>query len=229
MPVEISTIKEIKEKHTCCSHTLFLKIFCIFLILVVVGAGAFIFYFYQNYINSEDSDKAMEICSIPEQIEVLPEPEDEYSTANLGAFSFEYPIGWHVGDIWPQDLENMPISTWIDPKPINTAPRGGPAAAIAFNRWIQPENPDELLAQKMEEAKDRYEDLSEEVIETDYTTVYHYSGTENIFEEDMQSEVYVFTMETAEGEVTIFEVFPNFFEPDYKDEAGHVATSFKPQ
>jgi hypothetical protein len=95
--------------------------------------------------------------------------------ANL--FSYEYPAGWHVAELWQENYAENGIIIAIDPKPISTAPRGGPLATFEITLLSGNQNPDEILQKRMENFNsDNYYEINKETIQADIGTVFYRQG-----------------------------------------------------
>ena len=94
-----------------------------------------------------------------------------------GLFSYEYPAGWHVAELWQENYAQNGIMIAFDPNPINTAPRGGPIATFQITLLNGNKNPDEILQQKMASFNaTNYSNITKEVMNAPIGTVYHYKG-----------------------------------------------------
>lgn len=101
-----------------------------------------------------------------------------WKTARFGGlFSYDYPAGWHVAELWQENYAENGITIAIDPDPINTAPRGGPLSTFAISVLNGNKNPDEILAKKIDSfSPANYTDITQETISADIGKIYHYSG-----------------------------------------------------
>ena len=102
----------------------------------------------------------------------------DWKTAKFGElFSYEYPVGWNVAELWQENYSENGIMIAIDPNPIRTAPRGGPLATFEITVLNGNKNPDEILAKKISNFnQDNYSDITQETINTDIGKIYHYKG-----------------------------------------------------
>lgn len=94
-----------------------------------------------------------------------------------GLFSYEYPDGWHVAELWGLNLPTNGIMLAIDPNPISTAPRGGPLAKIELVVTNGQQNPDEILDdERTRFSPDNYNNIVTETIPAEHGDVYFYTG-----------------------------------------------------
>jgi len=102
----------------------------------------------------------------------------DWKTAKFGGlFSYEYPVGWNVAELWQENYSENGILIAIDPNPINTSPRGGPLATFEITVLNGNKNPDEILAKKISNFnQDNYSDITQETINADIGKIYHYKG-----------------------------------------------------
>lgn len=101
----------------------------------------------------------------------------KWVSANYGgAFSYEYPYGWNVAELWPTS-QNQGATIAIDPKPINNAPRGGPLATFTITVINGLQNPDEEFNnRKASFNSDVYSDITTEVLSGDLGPIYYFKG-----------------------------------------------------
>lgn len=157
-----------------------------FLILIIVFLGGFIIFSNPNqnqniklptdeiYNQLTPTLKAIE----PTKTTSFNNNENiNWKIANFGMFSYEYPAGWHVGELWQENYAENGIMIAIDPNPISTAPRGGPIATFEITILNGNKNPDEILAQKKAEFnQDNYSDITQETITSSIGEIYYYKG-----------------------------------------------------
>ncbi|MDC0449220.1 hypothetical protein OAL67_01290 [bacterium] len=203
MPEEPQIVQANKDK-----STLFWKLSCAVLVLALSGVGALSYFLYQAY---NDVD-----CPVVEDLST-------YSIADLGTLTFEYPIGWHILELWPEEADQA-IIYWIDDEFLSTAPRGGPGADVTVNIWYNQEDPNKLFDQRRTEINSSYTEPNQEIIKTSLGDVYRLYGTQIIYEAEVQTEHYILM-----NDATIIEVIPSFTSVEYGSVARHVATSFKVQ
>jgi len=126
---------------------------------------------------------------------------EEYKTAKYGRFSYEYPVGWHVAELW-QDTSREGIIIAMDPNPISTAPRGGPLATFEIRLINGQPNPNEIFSEEMSKFnQENYTDITKETIKSDLGPIYHYRGKINgemLGGEPMES--YYLTFETNKND-----------------------------
>lgn len=189
------------------AKTNFWKIGFFISLLFLLGAIVFIYFIYT--FPNKLQEKRIEKASAPSPTITNPSPQltqpspslekEESSwrrTDSLGVYSFEYPHGWHVANQWPNEMEQG-ISIFIDPEPINTAPRGGPISAIMINDKSGLDNPDEVFDKDKESFKNFLQDLEEETIKADFGIIYFYKGKINVYEQMMPTERYYFMIQGA--------------------------------
>lgn len=101
-----------------------------------------------------------------------------WKTAKFGSlFSYEYPASWNVAELWQDNYAELGTLIAIDPNPINTAPRGGPIAALQMTILNGNKNPDDILAKKIAGFnQDSYSDITQEIINADFGKIYHFKG-----------------------------------------------------
>ena len=143
--------------------------------LVITG-----YFVYQNYqLKKQILSQEQSITSPEPEPTVIPEAEtNEWETAKFGGlFSYDYPIGWHVGEIWSDSQQYHEIFILMDQKPISTAPRGGPRATFELSVVNGLPNPDEVFEEKKAEfSEDNYTDITTEIINSDIGQIFYYRG-----------------------------------------------------
>jgi len=156
----------------------------LFTILFITLLTSTIFLFYQNLQLKQQPNK------IVTEISTIPSPQVSSSTSSLsdqtiiwktarhgGLFSYEYPSGWHVAELWQDNYAQNGIMLAIDPNPISTAPRGGPLATFEITLLNGNQNPDEILQKRIDRFNlDNYSNITKEVINEGIGTVYYYKG-----------------------------------------------------
>lgn len=103
---------------------------------------------------------------------------EKWSVATFGnSFSYEYPSGWHVAEIWEGDYSKNGVAIAIDPKPINMAPRGGPRSTFQIRVFNGIPNPDEFLVEEINRFTDKdYSDIEKKEIDAEFGKIYHFRG-----------------------------------------------------
>ncbi len=157
-----------------------------------------------------------------------------WKTAQWGSlFSYEYPDGWHVAELWQDNYAENGIMIAIDPKPISTAPRGGPLATFEITLLNGNSNPDEILQKRMDGFNsDNYSDIVKETITADIGTVYYYKG--KVAGEMMQGasmESYFFTFHKNPNDLPNQQVVVASLifkdDPQLSEMLRHIVLSFK--
>ena len=141
----------------------------------------------------------------------LPEPTAEkdsdgsWEERDFGPFSYQYPKGWHVAELWDEKLVAGKILIAIDPKPISTAPRGGPLATFEIVVKSGLKNPDAEFKKEMEDFKktaDELEDFKEEKIASDLGPIYYYRGVvKSDYLQGATIQKYFLTFETGSNDL----------------------------
>jgi hypothetical protein len=159
-------------------------------------------------------------------------PAAEWKTAQFGGFSYVYPAGWHVAEIWPSNTQQGIIIA-IDPNPISTAPRGGPFAAFMIEVINGVPNPNETLAEKKAAFNsDNYTDIVTEIIKSDHGPIYYYSGKmAGPYMQGDQIEEYIFSLNESESDplnqqTVVASLVPNS-SSEYSDLLRHIVLSIQ--
>lgn len=162
------------------SKSLFKNIFLIILgLIIVVGSVYAGIQIGKNQTTKEQPIGISKETSLPKDKDIpTANNSTEWKTAKFGGlFSYEYPIGWSVAELWRDNISENGIIIAIDPNPINTAPRGGPLATFEITILNGNRNPDEILAQRMADFNGtNYSDITKETISADIGNIYHYKG-----------------------------------------------------
>lgn len=152
---------------------------------------------------------------------------DSWRRTNFtGSYSFEYPNGWHVTNSWLYDVDD-PTLIYLDPEPINTAPRGGPISAITIRVQASLADPLETFREAKESIKENVSGLEEEAIETESATVYGGRGEVQIYTETVPWAEYVVLLEGALPGTLDTRVVEIEGPVEYADVMWRVATSSK--
>lgn len=101
----------------------------------------------------------------------------EWATTKFGGlFSYQYPSGWHVAELWDMGTDRS-VMIAMDPAPISSAPRGGPIATIEISVINGKPNPNETLEQKKAEIDmDYFTNITSETVTMSHGEVYHFKG-----------------------------------------------------
>jgi len=160
---------------------------------------------------------------------------DEWKTAKYGGvFSYEYPAGWHVAELWPEGNYNeQGISIVIDPSPISTAPRGGSLGTFQINVLDGLQDPDQVFLQKKAEFNsERYTDIQTETLESDLGPIYYVKGkvVDGMFGGEIV-ERYFFTFDRNQNDLANQRVVTASLEynkdPKLSEMLRHIVLSFK--
>lgn len=151
----------------------------VFIILVLLIALGYLLY----QTSQKETTITVPITTAQPTIEAFASPSsvakpnnDQWVTATDLGFTFEYPTGWHVADIWPSDFKNG-ILLVMDSKPISTAPRDTPLGTFTLRIISGQPNPEEILQQEMSNYTDQnYDNLQTEVFQTSLADIHYYKG-----------------------------------------------------
>lgn len=158
------------------------------MVLFIMSLTTSVFLYFQNsklksglpLENASPEKTNQEVTYLPLNPSTSPNDnnQEKWPEARHGMFSFEYPTGWHVAELWQENIANNGIFIAIDPKPISTAPRGGPISTFGLAVFSGKTNPDEILEEKIDEFKNSgyYKGEVEETIDADYGKIYHFKG-----------------------------------------------------
>lgn len=115
-----------------------------------------------------------------------------------GVFSYMYPAGWHVAELWPQVLGG-PIRLAMDPNPITTAPMGGPSSIFNINFYNGLPKPEEKLAELKAELKPEYfTEIKTETIDSVNGPIFYHSGKmSGEYMNGTKVEYYLFTVKRS--------------------------------
>lgn len=165
------------------SNTMKKILFVLLGIAVIAGAVYAGMMIAKNQTPTQKTSEASIVSPTP--TEVCPSPTTcavtQWKTAKFGGvFSYEYPYGWNVAEVWQDNPLKNGIYIAIDPNPINLAPRGGPLSTFEILIINGNNNPDEILAEKMKSFNStNYSDITQEVINADIGKIYHFTGKFN--------------------------------------------------
>lgn len=147
----------------------------IFVVLFLIASGLAGWLYYQNLQLKKTVSTSSPAPSASPQI--TPNPSSWKTAKHGGLFSYEYPSGWHVAELWQDNYAQNGVVLAIDPNPINTAPRGGPIATFTITLLNGNKNPDEILQQRMADFNsENYSDINQETINANVGAVYYYKG-----------------------------------------------------
>ncbi|MFA6982132.1 MAG: hypothetical protein WC243_03870 [Patescibacteria group bacterium] len=162
------------------------------------------------------------------------DPSDMWKVAKFGGlFSYEYPAGWSVAELWQDDYSKNGVIIAIDRNPINTAPRGGPLATFTITILNGNFNPDEILAERLGEFnEENYTDITKETIKADIGEVVHYKGKvagEMLKGESMESYYFTFNLHPNEpaNQQVVVATLALQDDPQLSEMLRHIVLSFK--
>lgn len=124
---------------------------------------------------------------------------DLWQTAKHGGvFSYMYPTGWHVAELWPE-VSGGPIRLAMDPSPITTAPMGGPSSMFNINFYNGLPKPNEKLSELKSQLKPEYfTDIKTETIDSVNGPVFYHSGKmSGEYMNGIKVENYLFTVKKS--------------------------------
>lgn len=216
----------------------------ILLIVVIIAVAVSSFLIGTQYVKMRTSASILTQTPstiAPETKTIITSPTNtittvaEWKTAKFGGiFSYEYPQDWHVAELWQENVSENGIILAIDPKPISTAPRGGPIAAFQIQLLSGNKNPDEIFAKKIQSFNtDNYTDIIKETIDAPIGKLYHFQGKfplDGMFG-GQKTESYYFTFnqnpnDPYNQQVVIASLFLGD-NPKYSDMLRHIVLSFK--
>ena len=209
----------------------FLKLLLILLFIANAALGSYLIYGIFNLKDTEQNP----IANITDNKPIINKKplikDSKWETTDfMGAYTFEYPSGWHVGNIWPQDY-SQPITVAINKEPINTAPRGGPLAEIVFTDKSGLQEPDSYFQERIDHYNNEYFISNEmETLNAPFGTIYHWTGEIELYEDITTNEAYLFMFEgRIKDNVNkhIIEATGNPFSDKYSEELEHIMLSFE--
>ncbi len=124
---------------------------------------------------------------------------DLWQTAKHGGvFSYMYPTGWHVAELWPE-VSGGPIRLAMDPSPITTAPMGGPSSKFNINFYNGLPKPDTKLSElKSQFNPQDYTDIKTETIDSVNGPIFYHSGKmSGEYMNGTKVENYIFTVKKS--------------------------------
>jgi hypothetical protein len=182
-----------------------------------------------TFINNTD-------VSSPEQMDVSPtvaktltaDIEWRVSTS-ISPIQFEYPNGWHVSSVTPDSYENG-VEVRINSEPNMYVPTDGPVSDIMMNWKNGSPDLSTTFESEKEQIKKNLENLQEEIIKTELTDIYHYTGTTPVggYMGGSQIDRYIFFVDSESNPMndTIVTLY-TINNPEKKDILRHIATSFR--
>lgn len=126
-------------------------------------------------------------------------PVEQWQTAKHGGvFSYSYPSGWHVAELWPE-VSGGPIRLAMDPSPITTAPMGGPSSKFNINFYNGLPKPDTKLSElKSQFNPQDYTDIKTETIDSVNGPIFYHSGKmSGEYMNGTKVENYIFTVKKS--------------------------------
>lgn len=200
--------------------------------ILVLGVG----FTAGSLIKSESSNQSSNaaLTNLKETNSESPSPTSAIKTENewvrtsfMGAYSFEYPKGWHVTSKWPENMDNG-ILVMMDPQPISDSPRDGPPSKIYFTDRNGFSNAQAELTKKRQEFKENYADVTEEEIKSNSFTIYHYTGKfEGEFMPGAIINEYMFIIEGFDDINDRLIILSTINDPASDDLLHHIALSFR--
>lgn len=172
--------------------------FVVLLILITVIAGGTYFYFNSSrpalLLNDQISDQTQQ-STIPQGADMPVSSSNLITTPKnfMGIYVFQYPLGWHIANQWPINEYNE-VTIFLDPNPLNFAPRGGPISALRMTDTSGNPNPDELFTAERNKFKASLTDEKEEIINSDFGPIYHYWGKIDYYTQMVDYEGYFFQL-----------------------------------
>lgn len=210
----------------------FLKILLILLLLGNTALGTYLIIEIFSLRDTEQSPVSNIINKEKAKIDKKPLTKSQSweTTDFMGAYTFEYPTGWHVGNIWPQNYPGS-ITVAINNEPINTAPRGGPLADIVLKDTSGLQDPDTYFQERIDHySNDYFISNDMETLNAPFGTIYHWTGEIELYEDITTNEAYLFMMEgRIKDNVNkhIIEATGNPFSNEHSEELEHIILSFK--
>jgi len=213
-------------------------------LIIIAGSVFFGFQIGKNQITNQQSVAVQTIAS-PTQTAVHPtslpttpnpttNPTADWKTAKFGGlFSYDYPMGWNVAELWQENYSENGVFIAIDPNPINTAPRGGPLATFEITVLNGNKKPDEILAKKISNFNQtNYSDITQETISADIGKIYHYKGKitgEMLKGEPMESYFFTFNQNVNDplNQQVIVATLALKDDPQLSAMLKHIVLSFK--
>jgi hypothetical protein len=166
-----------------------ISFFVVLVILVLILAGGGYFYFSKVVTQTQ--------LSAGPQNTSTPVASDTWVAVPknfMGAYTFQYPAGWHIANQWPTN-DTDGVTIFIDPDPLNFAPRGGPLSALEITDTSGKPNPDELFSTARNKFKASLTGKQEETLNSDFGSIYHYWGKINVYEQMVDTEGYFFQIQ----------------------------------
>lgn len=211
---------------------LIIVVFLLLLLLLTGGAGYYLGQNQQKIQNGSAVDLANR--NQEEEEENSPTPvqigSTEWRTSkDLGPFSFEYPNGWHVTSRWPDgNFADQGVSVWMDTEPISGAPRGGPFAKIEMSWRNGNKDAKEIFENIKSTIKADYENVKEEIIESEIGNIYHYTA---VFPEGYlggaELDEYIMMIDVSDDINDTVITLIAIDKPELKDTLRHIALSIK--
>ncbi len=110
---------------------------------------------------------------------------DELTSARYGVISYQYPAGWHVATLWPNEY-SQGISLIMHPLPIDSAPRGNQLGKFTITIYNGSNDPTALLAMlKADQTSAKYTNIQTTTLSGKDGLIEYFKG--EIAEEYMRS------------------------------------------
>ncbi len=189
------------------------KVFRFLVILAVISPLVYTNYVLRNRLEEYTSQQPTPSSAITQSptpttvispnLPVTPTPteskSDQWQMAKYGGvFSYMYPTGWHVAELWPE-ASGGPIRIAMDSKPITTAPMGGPSSTFNINFYNGLPKPDAKIADLKAELKPEYfTDIKTETIDSVNGPIFYHSGKmSGEYMNGTKVETYLFTVKRS--------------------------------
>lgn len=215
------------------------KVFRFLVILAVISPLVYTNYVLRNKLEKYTSQTPAPTPTtvISPSLLVTPTPTeskpDQWQMAKYGGvFSYMYPTGWHVAELWPE-ASGGPIRIAMDPKPITTAPMDGPANTFNIYFFNGLPNPDAKLSELKAQFKPQfYTDVIVETIDSVNGPILYQSGkVSGEYMSGTKVETYLFTVKKSNSDpqnVQVMQASLNGGDQKLSEMFRNVVLSFKP-
>lgn len=150
----------------------------IFKYLFFISTIIFLIVFIYLYLNKDRycQKNLTQQINKSSEISTSPSPTNEelkWANADMGIYSFNYPVGWHVANFFRNE-KNIEMNIIINSKPINTGARGGPLGDIVLFEQPSSENPEIVFQETIDTFKKQNVSSKEEILNTEIGKIYHF-------------------------------------------------------